>query len=687
MLRQFKFQNLGLFTEDRSYRLKKPKESKEGLLALFVGENGSGKTSMFEFIRRCLSSEITKTESNKCDPEQAAFAKCDFDFEENSLEEMKSLIPLSEKIMIQKKLNSTGHIKEKLSVTFETIVQEAKKKEVVVCIVYKKGNTPVKYKLFHLAYHDQDKSQNLNHYQDHSREQDDSQSLDLTSEFQDNSQDQDNSPDQDNLQDHDDSQNQDNFLDQDHSKDQDQGSRSGSKSSTGILLLERTLDTEVKDFMITGEVTEVNELLKKVDDEKNALETVEKLIEKLDDMFDKHLDNITASQERHIEGFIKAIYAKLFGKEGRTSFLFAHRGIGPLDSSLSEKMSRGKQNYEDTVHKAELMEVKFRQLNDQKKQEYQELANQILGNNFFEFKGIDRNKVILNDTENQREVELLKAPEGVYEAHVIALLLTQAGENRYFTLCLDEPNKCMHPAQVERLREILLEKISKGGCSIICTTHSRDMISFDSWKHLYHFRRGDKKLTFTKVPMYFTTEDRKEIELFNICPRPFFPFRDVIFARRCLLVEGPHHHRFVHTLLQEWCKEHENRKCHLQSITIAELCGRENLWHLEEFCKLLKIPFLIWLDSCEEIRDKTHHDEESHRFLWRDDLKVTINKYLSMDSDYRLEERELLSITPNDLRNMVAEIVKKVQSPFQDAPDHILEWLLHVLEDDNNFIV
>ena len=266
-------------------------------------------------------------------------------------------------------------------------------------------------------------------------------------------------------------------------------------------------------------------------------------------------------------------------------------------------------------------------------------------------------------------------------------MLTQAGENRYFTLCLDEPNKCMHPAQVERLREILLVKVSKGGCSIICTTHSRDMISFDSWKHLYHFRRVDKKLTFTKVQMYFTTEDRKEIELFNICPRPSFPFRDVIFARRCLLVEGPHHHRFVHTLLQEWCKEHENKKCHLQSITTAELCGRENWRHLEEFCKLLKIPFLIWLDSCEEIRDKTHHDKKSHRFLWRDDLKVTINKYLSMDSDYRLEERELLSVTPNDLRNMVAEIVKKVQSPFQDAPDHILEWLLHILEDDNNFIV
>ena len=128
--------------------------------------------------------------------------------------------------------------------------------------------------------------------------------------------------------------------------------------------------------MITGEVREVNELLKMVDDEKNALETVEKLIEKFDELFDKHLDNVTASQERHIEGFIKAIYAKLFGKEGRTSFLFAHRGIGPLDSSLSEKMSRGKQNYEDTVHKAELMEVKFRQLN-QKKQEYQELANQM----------------------------------------------------------------------------------------------------------------------------------------------------------------------------------------------------------------------------------------------------------------------------------------------------------------------
>ena len=543
MLKQVRFQNLGLFNGSHCYKIGNPEESNHGLFAIFVGENGSGKSSIFEFIRRCLSSEITKTESNKCDPEQAAFAKCDFDFEENPWDEMQSLIPLSEKIMIKK---ASDHPEEKLSISFEPIVKEAKKKEVVVCIVYKKGNTPVKYKLLKLIFQDQDQTQ------------------------------------------------------------------------SSILLLERTLDTEVKDFMITGEVREVNELLKLVDGEENTLETVEKLIKKLEELLNAHLKIVTSSQERYMKGFVEAVYGKLFGKEGRTSFLFAHRGLAPLDSSLSDKMSRGKQNYEDTVSKAELMAVMLRKIEGDKgkadedekaETRYKNLANEILGNESFEFKAVGRNNVIMIDKENNNaEVELLKAPEGVYEAHVIALLLTEVSKDKYFTLCLDEPNKCMHPAQVERLREILLRKIKDGRCSIVCSTHSRDMISFDTWKHVHYFRRLEGgNLYLKQVP-----HDTCYVDMFT---RGSQQYGDILFARRCLFLEGISDCRFFNTLLRIWDDENYSKAendpnsgqvQHFQGITVLELGGSENWKLVKKFCINIGIPFLIWLDANKKKNIQAH---------------------------------------------------------------------------------
>ena len=94
-----------------------------------------------------------------------------------------------------------------------------------------------------------------------------------------------------------------------------------------------------------------------------------------------------------------------------------------------------------TLSKAELMAVKLSQLNVDKRKKYIEIANTILGHRqkVYEFKPFDRNKVVMVDTQNDNDiVDLLKAPEGVYEAHVIALLLAEAEENRYITLCLDE---------------------------------------------------------------------------------------------------------------------------------------------------------------------------------------------------------------------------------------------------------
>ena len=126
-----------------------------------------------------------------------------------------------------------------------------------------------------------------------------------------------------------------------------------------------------------------------------------------------------------MEGFVKAVYNKLFGS---------------LDSSLSDKMARGQQNYKDTVSKAELMAAKLRKIEEEKdktaENNYRKTAKDILGHESYEFKAVGRNHVSMIDRDNDDAVELLKAPEGVYEAHFIALLLAEVSKGRYLTLCL-----------------------------------------------------------------------------------------------------------------------------------------------------------------------------------------------------------------------------------------------------------
>ena len=99
MLQQIRFKNLGLIDDKTCHSIKlDTNDDKEGGLAILVGENGSGKSSVFEFVRRCMSTEITKSESNKYKNDQVAFVKCNFIFEDKPLEELKDLSKLAKVI-------------------------------------------------------------------------------------------------------------------------------------------------------------------------------------------------------------------------------------------------------------------------------------------------------------------------------------------------------------------------------------------------------------------------------------------------------------------------------------------------------------------------------------------------------------------------------------------------------------
>ena len=85
--------------------------------------------------------------------------------------------------------------------------------------------------------------------------------------------------------------------------------------------------------MVAVKTSEIKENLNKLDtlDKEDSLHGVTTLIEKFDDILGKlYKEQVNCSEDYilQIKSLVKAIYSKIFGKEGRISFLFAHRGTG-----------------------------------------------------------------------------------------------------------------------------------------------------------------------------------------------------------------------------------------------------------------------------------------------------------------------------------------------------------------------
>ena len=333
MLQQIRFQNLGLFDDKTCYSIKlDTNDDKEGGIAILVGENGSGKSSVFEFVRRCMSTEITKSETNKYKHDKVAFVKCHLKVENKPLEELKDLNEIASVIPARTAAGERQG-ETKLLEILEKYTDKAKEqqKDVMVGVFYNKNENPTKYRFMHVC------------------------------------------------------------IDGDTKSD--------------IFLLERCFPSvDATEYIVAVETSEIKEKLNKLDtlDWEESSQAVTVLIQNFYDILGTYQEKVNYTESKQVDGLVNAFYSKLFGNGGRTSFLFAHRGISPLDSSLSDKMARGQLNYEDTVSKAELMAVKLGKFNENQRKKYIDVANNILGyeKTVYEFHPSGKNNIVMIDNEN-----------------------------------------------------------------------------------------------------------------------------------------------------------------------------------------------------------------------------------------------------------------------------------------------
>lgn len=214
---------------------------------------------------------------------------------------------------------------------------------------------------------------------------------------------------------------------------------------------------------------------------------------------------------------------------------------------------------------------------------------------------------------NGPQFDLLKTSEGIIEAKVVSLLLAHKDIQ---TLCLEDPDRGMHPQMIERLKTVLY-KNARHDKTIIVVTHSPYFVDTTTIHKTHVFIRN--KLHKPYVCSVLNVGDNSDLSKVS----DIETLRTLLFATKVLLVEGPTDRDVMQAILtQEKCTEleisnsKESKEDYLTenmtAIQIIPIGGCDNIEKVQAFCEYIDLPCLCLLD-----RDKAlGSDKKTKTTFW-----------------------------------------------------------------------
>lgn len=146
---------------------------------------------------------------------------------------------------------------------------------------------------------------------------------------------------------------------------------------------------------------------------------------------------------------------------------FPLRGIGSVQWTKSKKIGDKDINYRTACERAEVISTLLSETHrsDIDEEREQKILKFITYPEKFEFELLTDGSVVVKHETSPSH--LLKTSEGILEAKLTSLLLAHKGIQ---TLCLEEPDRGMHPQMIERLKKVLYSYARDK--TIIVVTHS-----------------------------------------------------------------------------------------------------------------------------------------------------------------------------------------------------------------------
>lgn len=272
---------------------------------------------------------------------------------------------------------------------------------------------------------------------------------------------------------------------------------------------------------------------------------------------------------------------------------FPLRGIGSLQWSKSKQIAKNQRqkNYSAAYERAEI-------ISELLSKNQKNIIDPVKENRIFKYltdlEDFELNKktgtITVTRNGNTKAFPLLKISEGIFEAKSMSLLLAHT---QFKTLCLEDPDRGMHPQMVERLKSVLYD--SGFEKTIIVVTHSPYFID---------------NLTIDKTHMFFRKNDEPSVcSILNMGQSEILSKvsdietkRTLLFATRVLLVEGVTDREVVQGILTEnKCKQLEKSESQedFTDISIHQIIsvgGKSNVARVQMFCNFISLPCLCLLD-------------------------------------------------------------------------------------------
>lgn len=263
---------------------------------------------------------------------------------------------------------------------------------------------------------------------------------------------------------------------------------------------------------------------------------------------------------------------------------FPLRGIGSLQWSKSEKIAKEhkEENYSAAYERAEIISTLLSKEEEEfiDADEETRIFKYLTDPEDFEF---EKDNKAITVKHNKKPFPLLKISEGIFEAKSISLLLAHS---KFKTLCLEDPDRGMHPQMIERLRTVLYHIGFKK--TIIVVTHSPYFIDSTTIDNTHMFFRTKGEPSVCSVLNIGQSEELSKVADIEIK-------RTVLFATRVLLVEGATDREVVQGILTE---NEESKKdfTYISTNQIISVGGKDNAARVQRFCACINLSCLCLLD-------------------------------------------------------------------------------------------
>ena len=345
---------------------------------------------------------------------------------------------------------------------------------------------------------------------------------------------------------------------------------------------------------------------------------------------------------------------------------FPLRGIGIVQWTKSDKIP-DKSNYQKACERAEILSLLlFNEKIDKTKEK--EIFDFITHPLVFEFK--KENEQIWVETKGEtttKTFELLKTSEGIMEAKITSLLLAHRD---FKTICLEDPDRGMHPHMIERLKTVLY--VNGFDKTIIVVTHSPYFVDTITIRktHVF-FKKSPSDPYVCSVINAGKSKDLSYVDGMDT-------LRSLLLASKVLLVEGATDREVVQAIFTHIKSENLEKACKdgistldadITTYQIIPIGSCQNLPRVIKFCNFIELPCLCLIDLDYFVKVK---DKKIEQFYPKRYETLTNGKELEEYLNKECLNKELSTFLEGDFDKLSSSLEEKKQFVWKGDLEHAI---------------